>query len=159
MSNETFPGYPFQLTVHMKNGTPLFLERPIHLSREWEMCLNQLHIPKSQISIYTDSTLEFKIELVPKHAPKTEKRRLWNEKLKNLNADDKAQLINVKIEAGNYESDELVNLINNVIESETQFQSYIQRTKLTLSNGKSFFRELPKLETCKEEQPFNFLKR
>ena len=145
MSNETFPRYPFSLTIHMKNGTPLFLERPIHLNGEWEMCLNQLYIPKSQISIYTDSTLEFKIELVPKRAPKTEKHRLWNEKLKNLNADDKAQLINVKTEAGNYESDELVNLINNVIESETQFQSYIQRTKLTLSNGKSFFRELPRI--------------
>ena len=129
----------------MKNGTPLFLERPIHLNGEWEMCLNQLYIPKSQISIYTDSTLEFKIELVPKRAPKTEKHRLWNEKLKNFDADEKSQLINVKIEAGNYESDELVNLINNVIESETQFQSYIQRTKLTLSNGKSFFRELPRI--------------
>ena len=112
---------------------------------EWEMCLDQLYIPKSQISIYTDSALQFKIELVPKRVPKTEKHRLWNEKLKNLNADEKSQLINVKIEAGNYESDELINLINNVIESETQFQSYIQRTKLTLSNGKSFFRELPKI--------------
>ena len=91
--------------------------------------------------------------------PKTEKHRLWNEKLKNLNADEKSQLIQVKIEAGNYESDELVNLINNVIESETHFQSYRQRTKLTLSNGKSFFHELPELETCKEEQPLNFLKR
>ena len=103
------------------------------------MCLNQLYIPKSQISIYTDSTLEFKIELVPKRAPKTEKHRLWNEKFKNLDADDKAQLINVKIEAGNYESDELVNLINNVIESETQFQSYIQRTKLTNIKWKIIF--------------------
>ena len=129
----------------MKNGTPLFLERSIHLSGEWEMCLNQLYIPKSQIGIYADSTLEFKIELVPKRAPKTEKHQLWNEKLKNLDADEKSQLINVKIEAGNYESDELVNLINNMIESETQFQSYIQRTKLTLSNGKSFFRELPRI--------------
>ena len=61
--------------------------------------------------------------------------------MKNLDADEKLQLINVKIEAGNYESDELVHLINNVIETETQFQSYIQRTKLTLSNGKSVFRE------------------
>ena len=85
------PRYPFSLTIHMRNGTPLFLERPIHLSGEWEMCLNQLYIPKSQISIYTDSTLEFKIELVPKRAPKTEKHRLWNEKLKNLNADDKSK--------------------------------------------------------------------
>ena len=129
----------------MKNGTPLFLEHPIHLSGEWEMCLNQLYIPKSQISIYADSTLEFKIELVPKHATKTEKHRLWNEKLKNLDADEKLQLINVKIEAGNYESNELVNLIDNMIESETQFQSYIQRTKLTLPNGKSFFHELPRI--------------
>ena len=57
----------------------------------------------------------------------------------------KSQLINVKVEAGNYKSDELINLINNVIGSETQFQSYIQRTKLTLSNGKSFFREPPRI--------------
>ena len=109
------------------------------------MCLNQLYIPKSQISIYTDSTLEFKMELVPKRVPKTEKHRLWNEKLKNLDADDESHLIHVKIEAGNYESDKLVNLINNVIESETQFQSYIQRTKLTLSNGKSCSVNYPEL--------------
>ena len=76
----------------MKNGTPLFLERPMHLSGEWEMCLNQLYISKSQISIYTDSTLEFKIELVPKCALKTEKHRLWNEKLKNLGAGADAAL-------------------------------------------------------------------
>ena len=87
------------------------------------MCVNQLYIPKSQISIYTGSSSEFKIELVPNHVPKTEKYQLWNEKLKNLDADEKPQLINVKIEAGNYEGDELVNLINNMIESETKFQS------------------------------------
>ena len=32
-----------------------------------------------------------------------------------------------------------------IIENETQFQSYKQRTKLTLSNGKSFLRELPRI--------------
>ena len=31
-----------------------------------------------------------------------------------------------------------------MIESETKFQSYRQRTKPTLSNGKSFFHELPR---------------
>ena len=80
---------------------------------------------------------------------------MWNEKLKNLDADDKSQLINVKIEAGNYESDELVNLINNVIESETQ----LQITSLPYQMENHFSVNYTELETCKEEQPFNFLKR
>ena len=39
--------YPFSLTVHLKNGSQLLLDRAIHLSGEWEMCITQLCIPKS----------------------------------------------------------------------------------------------------------------
>ena len=48
----------------------------------------------------------------------TEKDRLWNEKLKRLHENEKKQTITFSIAAG---------------------------TKLVLSNGKSFFREIPKI--------------
>ena len=31
--------YPFLLTVHLKNGSQLFLDRAVHLNGEWEMCI------------------------------------------------------------------------------------------------------------------------
>ena len=51
MSNETVARYPFSLTVHMKNGTPLYLDRAIHLNGNWEMCLSQLYLPRSEITV------------------------------------------------------------------------------------------------------------
>ena len=44
--------YPFYLTVHLKNGSQLFLELAIHLNGEWEMCITQVCIPKSKITIF-----------------------------------------------------------------------------------------------------------
>ena len=29
----------------MKNGTPLYLDRAIHLNGDWKMCLSQLYLP------------------------------------------------------------------------------------------------------------------
>ena len=54
MSNETLARYPFSLTVHMKNGTPLYLERAIHLNGDWELCLSQLYLPRSEITVFSD---------------------------------------------------------------------------------------------------------
>ena len=51
--------YPFSLTVHLKNGTQLLLDRAIHLNGEWEMCITQLCIPKSQITLFRDSFMTF----------------------------------------------------------------------------------------------------
>ena len=54
MSNETVARYPFSLTVHIKNGTPLYLDRAIHLNGDWEMCLSQLYLPQSEITVFSD---------------------------------------------------------------------------------------------------------
>ena len=35
--------YPFSLTVHLKNGSQLLLDRAIHLNGEWEMCTKKLN--------------------------------------------------------------------------------------------------------------------
>ena len=73
MSNETVARYPFSLTVYMKNGTPLYLDRTIHLNGDWEMCLSQLYLPWSEITVFNDCKIEFRYDLSPKQSPKTEK--------------------------------------------------------------------------------------
>ena len=49
MSMESVARYPFSLTVHLKNGSQLFLGRVIHLNGEWEMYITQVRI--SQITL------------------------------------------------------------------------------------------------------------
>ena len=73
MSNETVARSPFSLTVHMKNGTPLYLDRAIHLTGDWEMCLSQLYLPRSEITVFSDCKIEFRYDPLPKQSPKTEK--------------------------------------------------------------------------------------
>ena len=73
MSNETVARYPFSLTVHMKNGTPLYLDLAIYLSGDLEMCLSQLYLPKSEITVFSDCKIEFRYDLLPKQSPKTGK--------------------------------------------------------------------------------------
>ena len=60
--------YPFSLTVHLKNGSQLLLDRAIHLNGEWEMCITQLCIPKSQIALFRDCFMTFNCN--PKRQPK-----------------------------------------------------------------------------------------
>ena len=76
--------YPFSLTVHLKNGSQLFLDHAIHLNGEWEMCITQVCIPKSHITIFRDCFMTFNYDLQPKTPAKTEKDRLWNAKLRKL---------------------------------------------------------------------------
>ena len=59
MPNETVVRYPFCLTVHMKNGSPLSLDRAIHLNEDWEMCRSQLYLPRSEITVFSDCEIEF----------------------------------------------------------------------------------------------------
>ena len=73
MSNETVAWYLFSLTVHMKNGTPLYLDRAIHLNGDWEMCLSQLYLLRSEITVFSDCKIEFKYDLLPKQPPKQKK--------------------------------------------------------------------------------------
>ena len=145
MSNETVARYPFSLTVHMKNGTPLYLERAIHLNGDWEMCLSQLYLPRSEITVFSDCKIEFRYELLPKQSPKTEKDRLWNDKLKRLRENEKKQTITISIAAGTYDTEIIIELINQAIQDNEDLQTYRQKTKLVLSNGKNFFREIPKV--------------
>ena len=76
--------YPFSLTVHLKNGSQLLLDRPIHLNGEWEMCITQLCIPKSQITLFRDCFMTFNYDLQPKTPAKTERNCLWNAKLRKI---------------------------------------------------------------------------
>ena len=139
MSNETVARYLFSLTVHMKNGTPLYLDCAIHSNGDWEMCLSQLYLPRSEIPVFSDCKLEFRYDLLPKQSPKTEKYRLWNEKLKGLYENEKKQTITFSIAAGTYDTEAIVDLINQAIQDNEDLQTYHQETKLVLSNGKSFF--------------------
>ena len=145
MSNETVARYPFSLTVHMKNGTPLYLDRAIHLNGDWEMCLSQLYLPRSEVTVFSDCKIEFRYELLPKQSPKTEKDRLWNDKLKRLRENEKKQTITISIAAGTYDTEIIIELINQAIQDNEDLQTYRQKTKLVLSNGKNFFREIPKV--------------
>ena len=81
----------------MKNGIPLYLDRAIHLHGDLEMCLSQLYLPMSEISVFSDCKIEFRYDLLPKQSPKAEKDRLWNEKLKRLHENEKKQTITISI--------------------------------------------------------------
>ena len=76
---------------------------------------------------------------------KTEKDRLWNEKLKRLRENEKKQTATISIAAGNDDTEILIDLINQAIRDNGDLQTYRQKTKLIRSDGKSFFREIPKI--------------
>ena len=109
------------------------------------MCLSQLYLPRSEITVFSDRKIEFRYDLLPKQSPKTEKDRLWNEKLKRLHENEKKQTITISIAAGTYDTEANVDLINQAIQDNEDLQTYRQKTKLVLSDGKSFFREIPKI--------------
>ena len=96
----------------MKNGTPLYLDCAIHLNGDWEMCLSQLYLPRSKITVFSDCKIEFRYDLFPKQSPKTEKDRLWNEKLKHLHKNEKKQTISISIAAGTYDTKIIIDLTN-----------------------------------------------
>ena len=99
----------------MKNGTPLYLDRAIHLNGDWEMCLSQLYLPRSEITVFSHCKIckiEFRYDLLPKQSPKTEKDRLWNEKLKRLRENEKKQTITISIAAEAYDTEIIIDLIN-----------------------------------------------
>ena len=109
------------------------------------MCLNQLYLPQSKITVFSDCNIEFRYDLLPKQSPKTEKDQLWNEKSKRLRENEKKQTITITIAAGTYDTEIIIDLINQAIQDNEDLQTYRQKTKLVLSNGKNFFREIPKV--------------
>ena len=137
--------YPFSLTVHLKNGSQLLLDRAIHLNAEWEMCITQLCIPKSQISLFRDCFITFNYDLQPKTPAKTEKDRLWNAKLRKLSLRVKQRAIRITLPAGSYDNKAIIEIINNTIQNDATIQSFQEETKFDLSTGKSVHLELPKI--------------
>ena len=115
MSNETVARYLFSLTVHMKNGIPLYLDHAIHLNGDWEMCLSQLYLPRSEITVFSDCKLNSDMTFYQNKSPKTEKDRLWNEKLKRLHENEKKQTTTISVAAGTYDTKVIIDLINQAV--------------------------------------------
>ena len=102
--------YPFSLTVHLKNGSQLLLDRAIHLNGEWEMCITQLCISKSQITLFRDCFMTFNYDLQPKTPAKTERDRLWNAKLRKLSLREKQRSIRITLPAGSYDNKAIIEI-------------------------------------------------
>ena len=144
MSTESVARYPFSLAVHLKNGSQLFLDRSIHLNGEWEMCIMQVCIPKSQITL-RDFLMTFKSDLQPKMPAKTERDHLWNAKLRKLSLREKQCSIRITLPAGSYDNKAVVEIINDTIKNDATIQSFQEETKFDLSTGKTVSLELPKI--------------
>ena len=137
--------YPFSSTVHFKNGSQLFLYRAIHLNGEWEMCITQVCIPKSQITIFRDFFMMFNYDLQPKASAKAEKDHLWNVKLRKLSSGERQRSIRITLPAGSYDNKAIIEIINNTIQNDTTIQSFHEEIKFDLSTGKPVYLELPKV--------------
>ena len=137
--------YPFSLTVHLKNGSQLIMDHAIHLNGEWEMCITQLCIPKSQITLFRVSFMTFNYNLQPKTPAKTERNHLWNVKLRRLSLREKQHSIRITLPAGSYDKKAITEIINNTIQNDATIQSFQEQTKFDLSTGKSVYLEFPKL--------------
>ena len=81
---------------------------------------------KSQFFI--DCEIEFHYDLLPKQSPKTEKDRLWNEKLKRLRENEKRQTITISIATRNYDTEIIIDLINQAIQDNEDLQNYRQKS-------------------------------
>ena len=137
--------YPFSLTVHLKNGSQLFLHRAIHLNGEREMCISQVCVPKSQITLFRDCFMTFNYDLQPKTPAKTEKDPLWNAELRKLSLREKQRSIRIILPAGSYDNKAIIEIISNTIQNDATIQSFREETKFDLSTGKSVYLELPKI--------------
>ena len=137
---------PFSLTVHLKNGSQLLLDHAIHLNGEWEMCITQLCIPKSQITLFRDCFMTFNYDLQTKTPAKTERDRLWNAKLRKLSLREKQPSIRITLAARSYDNQAIIEIINNTIQNDATIQSFREEMKFDLSTGiRSVYLELPKV--------------
>ena len=75
---------------------------------------------------------------------------MWNEKLKRLCENENKQTRTISIAAGNYDTEIIIDLINQAIQDNEDLQTYCQKPKLALSNGKRFFREIPQIMDAQE---------
>ena len=103
-----------------------------------------MYLPWSEITVFNDCKIEFRYDLLPKQSPKTEKDQLCNEKLKRLCENEKKQTITISIAAGTYDTEIIIDLINQAIQDNEDSQTYRQKTKLVFSNDKNFHK-IPKV--------------
>ena len=78
---------------------------------------------------------------------------MWNEKLKRLRENEKQQTITILIAAGNYDTEIIIDLINQAIQDNEDLQTYRQKTKLVLSNGNEIRSEFGELVQFKHTNP------
>ena len=65
--------------------------------------------------------------------------------MKRLHENEKKQTITISIAAGTYDTEAIIDLINQAIQNNEDLQTYRQKSELVRSNGKSFFGEIPKI--------------
>ena len=66
----------------------------------------------------------------------------------------------MKIAAGTYDTEIIIDLINQVIQDNEDLETYKRKTKLVLSNGKNFFQEVPKvIDRCTRKDCFSASRR
>ena len=135
---------------------PLYLDRAIHLNGDWEMCLSQLYLPRSEITVFSDCKIEFRYDLLPKQSPKTEKGRLWNEKLKCLCENEKKQTITISITAGNYDTEIIIDLINQTIQDMKVYKRIDKKLNWYFPMVRTFSKKYQRSWMLKEELLFNF---
>ena len=145
MSTESVARYPFSLTVHLENRSQLFLDCAIHLNGEWKLCITQVCIPKSQITLFKDCFMTLDYDLQPKTPAKTERDCLWNAKLRKLSEREKQRSIRITLPAESYDNKAVIEIINNTIQNDATLQSFREETKFDLSTGKIVCLELPKI--------------
>ena len=64
----------------------------------------------------------------------------------------------ISIAAGTYDTEVIIDLINQAIQDNEDLQTYRQKTKLVLSNGKSFFPRNSKDHGCSRKNCFPSLR-
>ena len=115
MSTESVASFPFSPTIHLENGSQLFLDRAIHLNGEWEMCITQGCIPERQITIFRDYFMMLNYDMQHKTKHKKERDGMWNAKLGNFSLRRKQHSIRITLPAGNYDNKAIMEIINNTI--------------------------------------------
>ena len=137
--------YPFSLTVHLKNGSQLFLDCAVHLNGGWEMCITQVCIPKSQITLFRDCFMTFNYDLQPKTPVKTKRDLLWNTNVRKLSLREKEPSIRITLPAGSYDNNAVIQIINNTVQNDATIQYFREETKFDLSTAEAVYLELPKI--------------
>ena len=120
------------------------------------MCLSQLYLRRSEITVFSDCKIEFRYDLFTKTVPQNRKDRLWNEKLKRLNENEKKQTITISIAAGTYDTEVIVDLINQAIQDNKIYKPIVKKLNTFFLMVRVFSEKYQRSWMLKEELLFNF---